>query len=1026
MLVQKYNIRWPIVIITALVVGLLFFWETTHLKIETDILKSMPHGDPVLDSARRVISRLPIQDRIFIDVEQTSGDPAALAKAAALVEEKLRESGLFTKVGLGGEEQVFPDLVLHVTENLPLLFDEDDLGKDVLPLLAPEKINEAMEQNRQSLIELGGIGRAGLMARDPLGISGLILGRMSSLLPASGARFYQGRIFSADGRHTLIIAHIAGSGTDTTQACRIHHPVEQCRQEIENNKDLQGSYLLTPIGAYRAALDNESIAKRDVRLAIVLTVLGIALLLMVAFPRPLIGLLALLPSSVGAIAALFVCSFLFESMSMLAVGFGGAIMAFTVDLGITYLMFLDQPRPTSGKTVAAEVRTAEMTAALTTAGAFLLLLISDFKILAQIGVFAALGITFALLFVQTVFPRIFLSVPPARRPANRVLQAVVNGIAAPARWKIIAAAVFALTMLFFAKPVFNIDLQAMNSIRPETIAAEQKIQKIWGDISGKCYLLLRVQDVGELQSKNAHLMELLSAEVAKGNMDRIFLPSILFPDEATARANYQAWRSFWNDVRVRELTRNLAAASVRYGFTEDAFDPFMKSLAAGYEGASTIPEKYFEMLGITKTPEGLAQLSLIPVGKQYRAEDFYKRLASAGVADIFDADLFNQKLGEFLKTMFFKIAVIVSIGLVFIIFMFFMDWRMSLAALAPTVFALASTLGTLKLIGHPLDIPGIMLWVVILGMGIDYSVYYTCTYQRHPDERSAAIQTVTPAMFLSAATTFIGFGVLALAKHPLLKSIGLVSLLGIGYSLAGAYLILPYLMKQIFTPFDFPEARPVPGSPEHTRRTIARYRHLPGYPRVFARFKIFLDPMFGELERYVKNPRLLIDIGCGWGVPAAWLLELYPGARIFGLEPDEQRVLIARRVLGDRGSVQTGRAPDLPDIGGRADHVLMLDMLHYLGDEELKLVLERIYEILESDGTLLIRATVPGSGKIPWKRRIEMLHLKMMGIPERFRAEDVVLRFMKEAGFAVAVHASQTPGVEEKWFVGRRQNVRDS
>ena len=49
---QKYSIKWSIVIITALVVGLLFFWETNHLKIETDILESMPHHDPVLNSAQ--------------------------------------------------------------------------------------------------------------------------------------------------------------------------------------------------------------------------------------------------------------------------------------------------------------------------------------------------------------------------------------------------------------------------------------------------------------------------------------------------------------------------------------------------------------------------------------------------------------------------------------------------------------------------------------------------------------------------------------------------------------------------------------------------------------------------------------------------------------------------------------------------------------------------------------------------------------------------------------------------------------
>ncbi|NLN40096.1 MAG: MMPL family transporter, partial [Smithella sp.] len=491
MFLKKYTIRWPIVILTALLVAVLFFWETSHLKIETDILKSMPHADPVLDSARRVISHLPIQDRVFIDVEQISGDPVDLARAASLVEEKLRASGLFTKVGMSLDAQIFPELVGHVAGSLPVLFDENALEQKIRPLIDPDKIRDAMEQNRQSLFELGGIGRAEMMAFDPLGFSGVILEQMSSLLPANEARFYQGQLISADGRHALVIARISGSGTDTKRAAHIDQLVQECRRELENNKDFRGQYLLTPVGAYRAALDNEITAKRDVRLAIILTVLGIALLLIMAFPRPLIGLLALLPSSVGAIAALFVCSFLFESMSMLAVGFGGAIMAFTVDLGITYLLFLDQPHVTSGSKVAGEVRTAEMTAALTTAGAFLLLLISDFKILAQIGVFAALGITFALLFVQIVFPRIFPAMPPAGRTGNRFLLAAVNRAAAPARWKIIAALAFAAAMLFFAKPVFKIDLQAMNSIGPETIAAEQKMQKIWGDISGRCYLLLQ-------------------------------------------------------------------------------------------------------------------------------------------------------------------------------------------------------------------------------------------------------------------------------------------------------------------------------------------------------------------------------------------------------------------------------------------------------------------------------------------------------------------------------------------------------
>lgn len=1018
---RKYPIKWSIVFIVAIIVGVLFFWETGHLKIETDILESMPHSDPVLDSARQVIHRLPVQDRIFIDLEQASQDRDQLVYAAGLVERKLTKSGLFSKVGTGDAVGFFPEMISHVNHQLPVLLSAADLEQKISPLLQPEKIREAMAQNRRSLGELEGIGRAEMMAQDPLGFSSVILKQMSALAPSGQAQFYSGHLLSADGRHALIIASIAGSGTDTAHAAQIEKLLDECRRELSADKNLAGQYGLTSVGAYRAALDNETIAKRDTRWAIVLTTLAIALLLIFTFPRPLIGLLALLPSTIGAITALFICSFIFKSVSMLAVGFGGAIMAFTIDLGLTYLLFLDQPRETNGRQVAKEIWSAELLAVLTTLGAFLLLLVSDFKILAEIGVFSALGVTFALLFVHFVFPKIFSAMPPARRETNRYLLTAVRKFAAPARWKIIAAACFALVMLFFAKPVFNVDLQAMNSLRPETLAAEKKMQSVWGDLSGKCYLLIEAPSLGALQKKNDVLRKILDADIRDEKISAAFLPTTLYPSPEQARKNGEAWQAFWTKERLSALKNNLSAAAGEYGFAPDAFEPFWKMMSQTPSAPSGIEEKYFDILGIAKTSAGYAQLTLVTTGKQYNAEEFFARLSRGGLAKLFDADLFNRKLGEFLKSIFLEIAVIVSIGIVVVVFLFFLDWRLSLSVLTPIVFALMATLGTLKLLGHPLDIPGIMLWIVIMGMGIDYAIYYVCTYQRYPDENSPAMNTIKLSIFLSAATTFVGFGVLALAKHSLLRSIGLVSLLGIGYSLLGAYFILPTLMQKIFAPFDFPAGPFETGSREHMRRVVLRYRHLPGYPRVFARFKMMMDPMFRELDQYVKNPRRIIDIGCGFGVPATWLLEIYPDAKVFGLEPDAERVLIANRVIGARGNAQVGRAPDLPDVEGSVDYVMMLDMMHLISDEELQLVLRRIYDKMQSGGTLLIRATVPSGRKVPWKRWIEAARLKMTGMQERFRREGEIAGFMSAAGFGVSVHVSPARGVEEKWFVGKKK-----
>ena len=429
MSLQKYQIRWSIVLIVTLIVAALFFWESKNLKIETDILESMPHNDPVLADARLIIRHLPIQDKVFIDLEQSNTDRDKLISTAVTLSDKLSQSGLFTKVGIGDDAKNFPELMAHVNDNLPALLSASDLEQKIQPLLTPDKIREAMAQNRQSLEQLEGIGRSEMIAKDPLGFSGIILKQMSALLPANKVQFYQGQLISEDGKHALIIARIKGSGTDTAIAVKIEKLLDDCRKELAANADFSNQYRLTSVGAYRAALDNETIAKRDTRLAIILTTLGIALLLIFAFPRPLIGLLALLPSTVGAIAALFVCSFFFKSMSIIAVGFGGAIMAFTVDLGITYLLFLDQPYTTYGRQVAREVWSAELLAVLTTLGAFLLLLISDFKILAQIGVFSALGVTFALLFVHFVFPKIFPAMPPAAKRSNPLLLNAIKKIA---------------------------------------------------------------------------------------------------------------------------------------------------------------------------------------------------------------------------------------------------------------------------------------------------------------------------------------------------------------------------------------------------------------------------------------------------------------------------------------------------------------------------------------------------------------------------------------------------------------------
>jgi SAM-dependent methyltransferase len=358
---------------------------------------------------------------------------------------------------------------------------------------------------------------------------------------------------------------------------------------------------------------------------------------------------------------------------------------------------------------------------------------------------------------------------------------------------------------------------------------------------------------------------------------------------------------------------------------------------------------------------------------------------------------------------------------ILVAFFYLLDWQLTLIGLLPTLFALICTLGTLNLLGEPLGIPTLMVTVVVIGMGSDYAFYLVRSYQRYTDEDHPSLGLIRLSIFLCFATTLMGFGALAVSGHALLRNAGIALALGIGYSFIGAVFITPPLLKHVFMPIQWSEKEIVQGSKEHRLRAIGRYRHLEPYPRLFARFKMLLDPMFPRLASFLDSPRHVIDIGCGYGVPAVWLLSLFPRAKVYGLDPDRRRVAVAARAFGIRGSAEVGKAPDLPAAcPDQVDTTLLLDMIHLISDDELRLMLRRLYDKIMPGGKLILRATVPSRKPVPWLRRIEAWRMKTLRLIPHFRSSDEVTALLSGAGFRVELIESTAVNREETWFICRR------
>jgi cyclopropane fatty-acyl-phospholipid synthase-like methyltransferase len=198
---------------------------------------------------------------------------------------------------------------------------------------------------------------------------------------------------------------------------------------------------------------------------------------------------------------------------------------------------------------------------------------------------------------------------------------------------------------------------------------------------------------------------------------------------------------------------------------------------------------------------------------------------------------------------------------------------------------------------------------------------------------------------------------------------------------------------------------------------------MEAYPRLFARFKMRLDPMFPELERMLRNTdgiRTILDIGTGYGVPASWLLERFAGAQLRGIEPSPERVRVAAMALGDRGVVSQGRAPEIPDVHSPVDLSTMIDMVHFLTDGGFAETLNRLRERIRSDGRLIIRASLPPKRRLPWSWWFQNLILKWSRIPAFYRTAHQLERMVVESGFRMEHTLASGRDEELVWLVARK------
>jgi SAM-dependent methyltransferase len=194
-------------------------------------------------------------------------------------------------------------------------------------------------------------------------------------------------------------------------------------------------------------------------------------------------------------------------------------------------------------------------------------------------------------------------------------------------------------------------------------------------------------------------------------------------------------------------------------------------------------------------------------------------------------------------------------------------------------------------------------------------------------------------------------------------------------------------------------------SRDAAKRVASRFRSR--FLRYYVISKLATDPLYAAVADRLRECTLPVtDIGCGIGLTAFYLREHGVQMPIHGFDHDEGKIRAAREIAGGYDDLSFA-AGDARDASIAEGSVLLLDVLHYLSDEEQARLLRSIAQRVPGESVVIIREGIrDGSWRYRltyaaelFARGVRWLKAGKLNFPTR---ESIVAPF-REQGFEVEV-----------------------
>jgi uncharacterized protein len=781
----------------------LIAYFATRVRFEEDISKVLPK-DKQVEKLNRVFQNSKFLDRLVFMVSQKDTQalpqPDSLtAFAEQFVSRLQQKAGAYIrKINDKVDDSLTMDLLGTITEHLPVYLDSEDY-QSIDTLITREKIKESLEKDFHLLSSPAGLALKNLIAHDPVGISFLGLKKMQQLQYDDNYTLYNSYILTKDYKHLLFFITPAYPPNNTGKNEKLLKQIDETRDSLYQTgfKNLEANYF----GATAVSVGNALQLRKDALYTQGITVIFLLVFIGLYFRKKRAPFIILLPVLYGALFALAAIYFLKGSISVIALGTGSVVLGVAVNYSLH--VFNHYKHTKSIPQVIRDLTMPLTVGSFTTIGGFLCLEFVESDMLKDLGLFAAFSLIGASLCSLIFLPHLMASKKEQKQHTAENRESWIDKISAyhPEYNKFIVLIIILLTAVFFytAQSVgFESDLTKMNYLPEKLKTAETKLNRINAFSFQSVYLVSEGKTLDEALIHNEKLIVAVERLKEKGIVKKYSGVSSLIISDSLQKIKIAKWNAYWTAEKKQKLIADLALEGAALKFKPAAFDSFKTLLYKKFglldPVALAAARKIFLDDYITEKPGQSTVVTLVKVEPQNK-KSVYKAFEKDPDTTVLDRQYLTAKFVDIINTDFNSIAWMSSILVFVVLLLNYGRIELTLISFVPMIITFVWILGIMGIFGIQFNIINIIISAFIFGLGDDYSLFIMDGLMQEYKTGKKNLSSYKSSIFLSAITTIAGLGVLVFAKHPALKSIAIISMVGIFCVVIMSQILIPFLFN---------------------------------------------------------------------------------------------------------------------------------------------------------------------------------------------------------------------------------------